>query len=376
MNNFLIIDAAAGGTSGGGRPFPPESGPVTIHGPRWTANGKPWFWRGCTMFLLLERLMNGEDITPEIAWMVGKGINVARVFVAGVPWQGHRWLYEAGDWSAQLAKLAGMLNGAGIRLEATVCTDQGDDPRWVPILQQVYDTLKPCWAMCFVEYVNEPWVQGDGLTVAGVDGYDILSAFGLQPPFGETGAIDMLDYGTVHLPRDLDHFPRNSKDLLELQNSNGAPWVSDEPLGIAEYDKQGAGARTTNRLAVAGHFAIAALFGGGATIHSQCGLEGRRPSASEPITESLAQTVSDVWQFIPAEMPTGDYSRAGLASFPLLFDVNGTSSQLSSQHAYASILGDLAYAVVPMPAPGFVAEGINGWRVDAELLPGIVRLTR
>ncbi len=374
-SNFLIIDSV-GGESGSSRPFPPESGPITIHGAHWTANGKPWFWRGATMFLLLERLMKGEDITPELAWMVGKGVNVARVFVAGVPWPGHSWLYDRGDWSAQLASLAGMLNGAGIRLEATVCTDKGNDPRWEPILQQVYDTLKPYGAMCFVEWVNEPWVQGDGLTYARIDRYGILSAFGLQPPMGDTGQVPMLDYGTVHLPRDLDHYPRNSKDLKELQDSNGKPWVDDEPLGIADYDKEGAGARTTNRMAVAGHFSIASLFGGGATIHSQCGLEGRRPSSTEPITEALAQTIADIWQFIPAEMPTGDYSRGGLASFPLQWSESEQASTLSSQHAYASILGDIAYAVVPMPRPDYVLTAADGWRIDAELIHGIVRLKR
>lgn len=370
--------AAASGPSLKNRPFPPEKDPITIRRARWSANGMPWFWRGATMFLLLERKMNGEDISAQRQWMVQTGINVARVFVAGVPWPGHSWLYERSDWQDHLAELAYWLVQDGIRIEATVCTDHADDVvRWKPVLQDTYDALAR-WRpeMSFVEWINEPWVQGDGLTGASIDRRGILSAFGLQPPFGETTPVRMLDYGTVHLPRDLDHFPRNSKDLLELQNSNRKPWVSDEPLGIADYDKQGAGARTTDRMAVAGHFAIASLFGGGATIHSQCGLEGRAPSPQEPITASLAQTISDIWQFIPAETPTGSYSRGGLGDFPLRWNEADQDSTLSSQHAYASILGDLAYAVVPKPRAGYVPQGVNGWRVDAELLPGIVRLRR
>ncbi len=373
MSNFLIIDSIG---KNGARPFPPESGPITVNGKHWTANGKPWFWRGATMFLLLERQMNGEDITPQIDWMVGKGVNVARVFVAGVPWPGHSWLYERAGWWQELGRLSTHLAAAGLRLEATVCTDHGDDvSRWRSVLQDVYDILAEAAEMSFVEWINEPWVQGDGLTRArNVERRDILSAYGLQPPFGETGRVRMLDYGTVHLPRDLDHYPRNSKDLKELQDSNAKPWVDDEPLGIADYDKTGAGARTTDRMAVAGHFAIASLFGGGATIHSQCGLEGRRPSADEPITEMLAQTISDIWQFIPTNAPLGDYSAPHVGNFPLAW--SGHDSQLSSQHAYASILGDVSYAVVPMPVAGYVPQGVNGWRVDAELLPGIVRLIR
>ncbi len=370
MGAAALVAGFGGGSSG--RPFPPESGRITINGQHWTNNGKPWFWRGATMFLLLERQMNGEDITPQIDWMVGKGVNVARVFVAGVPWPGHDWLYERPAWRRNLSILRETLWASGIRLEATVCTDRGDEVRrWTPILQDVYDTMS---LFDFVEWINEPWVQGDGLTWASINRRDVLSAYGLQPPFGDTGVVRMLDYGTVHLPRDLDHYPRNSKDLKELQISNGRPWVSDEPLGIADYDKEGAGARTTNRMAVAGHFGIASLFGGGATIHSQCGLEGRRPSASEPITEALAQTISDIWQFIPTDAPTGDYSAPHVWNWPLTWTPGDTDSDV--HHAYASIMGNVAYAVVPMPRDGYEPQGVNGWRVDAQLLPGIVRLIR
>ncbi len=369
--------AAASGGKSTGRPFPPESGRITINGQHWTNQGKPWFWRGATMFLLLERQMNGEDISPQIDWMVGKGVNVARVFVAGVPWAGHDWLYDRPTWLMQLGDMSDRLAAAGIRLEATVCTDRGDEVRrWTPVLQDVYDTLAIHQSdLSFVEWINEPWVQGDGLTFArDIKSHGILSAYGLQPPFGDTGVVRMLDYGTVHLPRDLDHYPRNSKDLKELQISNGRPWVSDEPLGIADYDKEGAGARTTNRMAVAGHFGIASLFGGGATIHSQCGLEGRAPSSAEPITEALAQTISDIWQFIPTDAPTGDYSAPHVWNWPLTWTPGDTDSDV--HHAYASIMGNVAYAVVPMPRAGYEPQGVNGWRVDAQLLPGIVRLVR
>jgi len=362
------------------RPFPPDSGPLTIRGREFFDRAaQVWRWRGATMFLLLERLMHGEDIQPQIDWMIQTGVNVARVFVAGVPWPGHSWLYEHANWPFYLGQFADRLHAGGIRLEATVGTDRCDDiNRWAPILQSVYDILDGRGAMCFVEWVNEPWVNGDGLMHATINRRGILSSYGVQFEGNAhyDATLPMLDYGTVHLPRDLDHFARNSKDLKELQDATRKPWIGDEPLGIADYDKTGSGARTTNRMAVAGHFAIAALYGAGCTIHSQFGLEGRCPSASEPLSESLAQMITDIWRFIPAEAQLGEYARAGL-HYPLAWrGEHGDDSQLSSQHAYASIMGDTAYCVLPMPRLDYVPEGVNGWKVDAELLPGIVRVTR
>ncbi len=348
------------------RALPLESGPLTIQGAHfYDQSGAVWRWRGASMFLLLERQMRGEDITPQLDWMVTHGINVAREFVAGVPWAGHDWLYQRADWPEQLGRHADRLAAAGIILEATVGTDQCDDVnRWAPILQSIYDVLEPRAAMSFGEWINEPWIQGQGLIAASINRHGILSSYGIQPS-DTMIRVPMLDYGTVHLPRDLDHFGRNSKDLLELQQVSEKPWISDEPLGIAHYDKAGSGARTTSRAHVAGHFAIAALFGAGSTMHSTFGLEGRIPSVDEPISESLARMISDIWQFIPAETQLGTYSRMGLSDFPLV--VADGDSLLSSTHAYASILGDVAYAVLPVPRPDYVAAGANGWSITAQL---------
>ena len=68
------------------RPFPPERGRLRVEGPRfYDANNEIWRWRGATQFLLFARYLNGENITPQLDWLVASGFNVIRVFgeVAG-----------------------------------------------------------------------------------------------------------------------------------------------------------------------------------------------------------------------------------------------------------------------------------------------------
>lgn len=345
--------------------YPKESGPVSIQGKFFYNNGKIWRWQGASMFLLLERLMNGEHISPQIDWMQKHRVNVARVFIAGVDWTGHDFLYKRSDWLSSLQSMDALLAISGIRLEATVCTSQGNDMRWVPILQDIYDALQGRWNV-FVEWVNEPGVQGDGLTWAWENEYSIPSAYGINPEADNESWLPCrhLGYITPHLARDMDHYPRNGKELLEMREAYGVPIVDDEPLGIADYDKSGSGARTTNRIAVASHFGIAAMYGNGATNHSQFGLEGRIPSENEPISEELSTTITDIWNYIPPEYHRdGGYYAPHLPHFPI--DTSRPYSTLN--HAYASIIDNIGYVVVPMPVSGFIPKGVEGWRVADQL---------
>jgi len=213
----------------------------------------------------------------------------------------------------------------------------------------------------FVERGNEPHYNGRALSYAtGINTHGILTSNGLDPSCGDE--LFMADYGTTHLPRDMDHFPRDSKDLFELRERSGKPWVSDEPLGIADYDQQGSGARTTDRSAVASHFGLAMMFGAGATIHSTFGLEGRVPYASEPISQALAETITRIWQCVPVEAQLGAYRAPHLSGFPV--DCPGAScSEL--EHAYATVLDDRAWLVVPRPVIGWTPVGVDGWQVDS-----------
>ena len=344
------------------RPFPPEHGPLTIRDGRfYDEDGQPWLWRGATMFLLLDRMMIGEDIQPQIDWMVSRGVNVARVFIAGVDWpSAHGLLYTREDWPAQMRVLADRLAEAGIRLEATVCTvDCNDTAFWHPIVQGVYSALAGRWNV-LVEVANEPHFNGRGTSYLSFDRKGLLTSNGLDPSCGDE--LYMLDYGTTHLPRDMAHFPRDSKDLFELRERSGKPWVSDEPLGIADYDQQGSGARTTDRSAVASHFGLAMMFGAGATIHSTFGLEGRVPYPSETISQSLAEMITRVWQCVPPEAQLGAYRAPHLSGFPV--DCPGAScSEL--EHAYATVLDDRAWLVVPRPVIGWTPVGVDGWQVDS-----------
>lgn len=370
------------------RLFAAEEGRLAVCGDHFcTENGRVWSWRGATMFLLSCRFIRGEDITPQIRWMQQHGVNVARVFVAGVGWGGDfadcAWSFERPDFEAQLDRFFTRLADAGLRVEATVVTDDAITADvWHDILQRVYDVAAPHWNV-FVEWVNEPWVGRrqailDAIEARGIDRHGVLSAYGIMPagvPGGD-GYLPcpVLDYVTPHLPRDLAYFSRNPKDLKNIRDVLRVPVVNDEPLGIADYDKQGTAARTTNRIAVVSHFSICRLFGAGCTIHSQAGVEGRAPRADEPITEDLATAISDVWAFIPSEAPSGAYAAPHLGNFPLVWD--GPDSLVT--HAYAKLFSDHAWAVNPMPRDGWTPQPIDGWTIAAQL-PGaeyVLKLVR
>lgn len=350
----------------------PESGFVTIRdGFFFDKKGDAWRWDGASQFLLLARMMRGEDVSAQFRWMIHHSVKVARVFVAGVDWsdwEDFRRPFDRPDYELWLARLFGLAASYGIRIEATVVTYDLDIPTWRRALQKVYNAAANRWNI-FVEVANEPWVRPemDPILIAdGINRFGILSSYGYQWEYetGEIAADHVLDYGTLHSQRDLQHFPRNSKELLELRDKTGKPWVSDEPLGIAEYDRQGAGARTTDRIAVASHFGIACLFGNGATIHSQFGLEGRAPNPEEIISESLSNTISSIWKFIPPYAQLGTYSAPHIGNFPIEC-VSGTCSTLS--HAYATLGGSVAYLVVPMPIPDLKIILNHPWRFLKQL---------
>src|SRR5437660_1615396 len=67
--------------SGSQRPFPPETGRLHVDGRAfYDAENKVWRWRGASQFLLFARYLNGEDISPQLDWLVSRGFNVLRVF--------------------------------------------------------------------------------------------------------------------------------------------------------------------------------------------------------------------------------------------------------------------------------------------------------
>lgn len=63
------------------RPFTPESGRLHVDGRHfYDAANHVWRRRGASQFLLFVRYLNGEDISPQLEWLVDRGFNVLRVF--------------------------------------------------------------------------------------------------------------------------------------------------------------------------------------------------------------------------------------------------------------------------------------------------------
>jgi hypothetical protein len=334
--------------------------------------------------------------------MVRLGVNVARVFGC-VPWGGEWEFYarpwERPDFDAQFNAFYALLAKAGIRLEYVPLTYSNlamSVQR--AYVQRIYDLIgNGGLDLCMVEIGNEPHVNGidTRAAIAGVNRRGVLSSSGdyfVPSATAENGdgfwpadpkPFHHLDYGTVHTERSLDdgknRYPRNGKEPFEFMGSTRKPWVDDEPFGIGEVEKRGGGARTTNIRAVVSHHAICHLLTPGSTIHSQAGLEGRAPDpASEPMQNRLAEAISRVWRFIPAESQSGQYSRPHLSPdvFPIQWTPDDSDSMVG--HAYASLMGNRAFVVVPMPRAGWTLQPVGGWRVVRTLdgFPFVAELAR
>jgi hypothetical protein len=354
-----------------------ESGPLFRTGQfLYRSDSTIFDYRGATLFLVPTRYFRGEDVTPQINWMNKYGFNVARMFVAGVNWTG--WgdaIFNRPDYQDGLGKLFKLFNDAGIRIEATVVTYQGDINVWRRVVQDCYEVIRT-YRMNILEVINEPasiWSnQAVYQIIQGVNTYGAMTAYGIQPPCNTT---DVKDYMTVHVPRD-ERFFRNSKVCYEIRVGIDSPpfncpVISDEPVGVIDpsqypnyhqsgifwVDQNGRAARTTDIRGITMDASIGRLLNCGWTYHSQPGLEGRTPTANEPITTEAARTISESNRFIPFNAQTGTYTRPGLGDFPVAF--NGTEAD----HPYAMILGNESWLTMTRCATNWRPSPINGWKV-------------
>lgn len=338
-----------------------EAGPIRVSGAEFvTEGGAIWHARSATAFLLFDRYQKGEHIEPQLQWYVDHGRNMVRVFVVWAP----------RSPNPDLSKLPAFLDLCaeyGVRVELSVVTgDNRTFEEWRQTIQQVYNAANGRWNT-FVTTVNEPWngwaSQLDPQRLMqGISRYGIPSAYGYapEPRLGteDYQAGPALDYVTWHSPRDV-HFPHNGKDALGIRAAYGRPVIDDEPLGYANFDRQGGGARTTDGMLMAAHMGTCAVFANGCTWHFESGLSGLAPVAGT-IEEAISVRLQAVATFYPANTHTGRYTRFGLGDYAL-----GWSTGSRTNHAYGSILGNTQWVVVPYPNPGWQPQPVGGWRVDA-----------
>ena len=384
------------------RPFPPEQGRLRVEGRRfYDADNRVWRWRGATQFLLFARYLNGEDISPQLDWLVDRGFNVLRIFgevpsgfrADRVGITNYERPFERPDFEAKLHAFFKVLEEHGLRCEYTVLTYWDASNVMRAHVQRVFDIAASHWNV-MVEVANEPeYNQIDAVAVMqGVDRRGVLSAYGLDPArAGHETRIPVLDYGTTHdLQRDLEHSPYNTKDAMEMQNALGVPFVNDEPIGAIDpgnpWFKQngpelwgginGGGARTVNRDLFISAAAIAYMYSAGYTFHFQRGLEGRVPTPSEAVQDGVATALREVAKFLTNDFQSGTLVEPGAGDFGLAWK-SDPHAESRVDRAYGIVVGRHQWVVVPMPAPGWSPAPINGWRIDAVgPVPYLLRLAK
>jgi hypothetical protein len=374
------------------RPFAPESGRLRIEGRAfYDGEHKVWRWRGASQFLLFARYLNGEDISPQLDWLVDRGFNVLRVF-GEVPGGFHAEEYgvtnyerpfERADFDVKLSAFFQRLADRGLRCEYTVLTYADAANTMHAHVQRVFDVAASHWNV-LVEVANEPENNRiDPVTVMqGVDRHGVLAAFGLDPARANREhwkSVRVLDYGTTHdLQRDLEHSAYNTKDARDMQNAFGVPFVNDEPIGAIDpghphFEQRGAqmwghtgggGTRTSNPDLFISSAAIAYLYTAGYTFHFQDGLEGHVPAPGDTVQDGVAGVLRDVARFIPNDVQLGAPTEPALGAPGFAITTRGVDA-------------DQIWAVVPHPPPGWMPAPPGGWKVDAlGPVPYILRLGR
>ena len=383
----LLLMSGSGTTVQSSRPFAAESGRLRVEGGHFRdERGQVWRWRGATQFLLFARYLNGEDITPQLDWLVARGFNIVRVFgevpagfgADAVGVKGYERPFERADFDQKLHAFFTLLAGRGLRCEYTVLTYWDALRTMRAHIQRVFDVAASHWNVV-VEVANEPeHNQIDAVAVMeGIDRKGVLAAYGLDPARAQPDAwktLRVLDYGTTHdLDRNLEASPVNTRNAATMQRAFGVPFVNDEPIGAIDPGSpmfkqtgpqmyggiQGGGTRTVNRDVFVSGAALAYMFSAGYTYHFQAGAEGRVPGFGQPIQDAIARALRDVAAFIPDEIQLGA---------PLEAAVEG---------GFGVAHGGYQWVVVPKAPPDQSPVIPAGWRIDAVgPVPYVLRLSR
>lgn len=349
--------------------FAGESGVIEPLGHRFINRGQYWYLRGVTMFMLFARYQRGEDIMPQIKWMRKHGFNTARV-LGPVDW--HDWPdYRSVDWG-KFNEFLALANSNGIRI------------MWVPITTRenardhqslVDNSIRACngFDNTILQICNEPLKDGkcDPVELCSKSPYEFngLLDYGIYWQDEWPHTWPLADFGSVHLTREYPKFARKSKDLLELRNMFGRPFIHDEPIGVAEQAQSGR--RTTDVNAIVDDACVALLCGNGYVYHFELGIQGLIPEPGS-IQEEVADRLSTLYQFVPSNVNVGSYTAPHIAGFPMKWDDNDSLVG----HAYGMIIGSTAYVVNVLPRPGWESLGANGWTVAASYGNSIFRLVR
>lgn len=341
------------GQGGGSHPEPPTDA-LTVKGPLFYANGKPFKLKAVTMFTLAQRFERGEDIRPQLEWVKDVGGNCVEVFAQ---FCFMNWPNPKRDPFIAVPKtvlyLTRLLAQSGLRVNWRVladCQEFGDDngtpipaldmphSEQVKRVRQVIDTLK-----------NEPNAT---LTIAneppfnGVDVWRVIDDLGLQDKANRPMLMDSGDYDIIgneahfrvldifgdHPDRDPDypaeaaktgHFVYDGwdadahspgfKGFKHMNDGNVAVYTA-EPMkyGETEFDGEDhADTSAMNAEQAGGGWGVGAS---GACCHLVDGIRSRVPG---PNQTHCARVFFAAMDFSPADAFAGSYTHDSFADWPL-----------------------------------------------------------
>lgn len=338
-------------------PFPAEAGRLRIAGERFlTEDGQLWSWRGYSWFLGFQRFSRGDDVTPDLRWLRAHGVNIVRIF-GPLPWkETPDYRIESFDFD-KLDAFLSLLESYGLRSNWSL--GHYRHPGLRAFAQRFFDVAGRHWSVV-AEYVNEPHVgeKPDPLKdFAGVDRRGVPSSYGLYAEAidGEDGWPQVLDFGTIHIPRD-SAWHRRARIAQEVQHATGKPWISDEPAKITEPGFQYPGGKNDPAKTPAEavwHAGIAAIYTAGSTLHTETGKWGTVPQPGM-LQHTVADAVRDqVWLKISPAWQEGQYSGSHMSTSPVDF--------IRDIWTYSSIRGNQALSV--RASDSAPPQAVRGWRV-------------
>ncbi len=355
--------------------------------------GHPWQWGGCTDFSLLLRSIRGESLDALLTDRVAAGCRVLRVLgmmehIARLHPQ------DVPDYLAQVVTLVRALAARGLRIEFVVFADaqlvMPDLLAQQTHLAQVVGVLQDQWN-ALLELCNE--CEKNGVDPARFQRPPPPLAAAHGSPLGEgLPILPAWSYAPIHGSRKAD-WPRDAKGSQDVRDgwrcipddAGCVPFpgthvyvVQDEPMGFADVDQPGRRSANCDDAAFFG--AAAALFGG-ATFHSDNGIQSEIFSATQ---RACAVAFFQGLRFVPANASIWPYQRggadggAGIGNMPLQhWDVEDPAhAQDGALRTFCKSDLHTEWCVALRPGPQWRAIGRDGWRVVEEPRRGLVRLER
>jgi hypothetical protein len=312
-------------------PVPPadEEGPLVIAHPTICDPLGTWRWKGFSDFLLFYRYLIGEDITPLINDRLGVGATLVRVFTM-VAWDDitpRFYPQDFPDYYGQLTAFIALLAQHGLRIELVLFCDCRDAPAVMPnsadrdrhqerCIEAARAAGPETWNV-IVEVANEPFKNlpnGNEEAVARAQqllGCGFLIAAGNYDAQSSTNWVPLNpgDYGTTHVDRS-DDWPRKCKDIYDLaMEGTHCPWIGDEPMGAAEENDPGRRSNVSEDFAW--YAAGCAMFGPGATFHSDAGTHS---TLLGPNQQTCARAFFAALDWVPTDAPYWPYRRGDMGS--------------------------------------------------------------